>query len=164
MEAWVLRPGRVADVGAVLALERATAEAPHWGDGEYLAIVSPAKQDEVIRRCVFVIEAEGGLLGFGVGSVLVADRRGEIESLAVAAGDRRKGAGRSLCAAVVEWCWEQGAERVELEVRAGSVGAIALYQELGFVKKGQRFAYYSRPVEDAVLMSLSVSTIGSGAE
>jgi ribosomal-protein-alanine N-acetyltransferase len=50
-------------------------------------------------------------------------------------------------------------------VRAGSAGAIALYERLGFVAVGRRPGYYRSPVEDAVLMRLEVasSKAGSGA-
>jgi [ribosomal protein S18]-alanine N-acetyltransferase len=45
---------------------------------------------------------------------------------------------------------------VELEVRVGSGGAIALYVGLGFVVVGRRGGYYRGPVEDAVLMRLEL--------
>jgi ribosomal-protein-alanine N-acetyltransferase len=61
-----------------------------------------------------------------------------------------------LCAAVVDWCGELGAAALELEVRAGSVGAIALYTGLGFVGIGRRAGYYREPVEDALLMRLDL--------
>jgi len=46
---------------------------------------------------------------------------------------------------------------MELEVWAGSVGAMALYQGLGFVAAGRRVGYYLKPVEDALLMRLDLS-------
>jgi ribosomal-protein-alanine N-acetyltransferase len=56
----------------------------------------------------------------------------------------------------MEWCREQGAGVVELEVRAGSVGAIGLYEGLGFVATGRRRGYYKEPVEDALLMQMEL--------
>ncbi len=159
MAGWVPRPGRLGDVAAVLALERETSEAPHWSEKEYLAIVSGGSP---VRRCLIVSEAESGLLGFAVGSVLAAQRRGELESVVVAVSARRLGVGRALCAAVMAWCRKEGASHVELEVRAGSAGAIALYQELGFVTSGRRPGYYAQPVEDAMLMSSSVEPVDGG--
>ena len=133
-----------------------------WSEREYRAIISSWKADEAIRRCLFVVEAESGVLGFAVGSVFVAETRGEIESVVVAASAQRRGVGRALCAAVADWCREQGAGRVELEVRAGSVGAIALYVGLGFVVSGRRLAYYAVPKDDAVLMVLEPGEGGRG--
>jgi ribosomal-protein-alanine N-acetyltransferase len=59
---------------------------------------------------------------------------------------------------VVAWCVGRGAGEVELEVRAGSAGAIALYERRGFVAVGRRPGYYRSPVEDAVLMRLEVGS------
>jgi ribosomal-protein-alanine N-acetyltransferase len=53
---------------------------------------------------------------------------------------------------VLGWCWGEGASGVELEVRAGSLGAQRLYAAAGFVEVGRRVGYYDDPMEDAVLM------------
>jgi ribosomal-protein-alanine N-acetyltransferase len=82
---------------------------------------------------------------------------GELESVVVGVSARRSGVGRILCEAVVRWCRERGATEVELEVRAGSVGAMALYKGLGFVAVGERAGYYRDPVEDALLMQLRLA-------
>jgi ribosomal-protein-alanine N-acetyltransferase len=55
---------------------------------------------------------------------------------------------------VADWCRGEEVATVELEVRAGSAGAIALYSGLGFVVVGRRVGYYREPVEDALLMRL----------
>jgi ribosomal-protein-alanine N-acetyltransferase len=65
--------------------------------------------------------------------------------------------GEALCEAVAQWCRERGAAELELEVREGNHGAIALYGGLGFVVSGRRKGYYSAPVEDAVLMRLELN-------
>jgi len=86
-----------------------------------------------------------------------AEGVGELESVAVEGAARRMGLGRALCGVVIEWCKRQGAAVVELEVRAGSGGAIALYSGLGFVVTGRRGGYYQRPAEDAILMRLDLA-------
>jgi [ribosomal protein S18]-alanine N-acetyltransferase len=43
---------------------------------------------------------------------------------------------------------------LDLEVREGNEGAIALYRGLGFGVVGRRRGYYREPVEDAVLMQM----------
>jgi [ribosomal protein S18]-alanine N-acetyltransferase len=137
----------VGDLAGVLLLERATAEAPHWGEGEYRAALDDGA---AVRRCLMVAEVERRVVGFAVGKV--AAGVGELESVAVAAEERRQGVGRALCMAVMRWCQAQGAAAMELEVRAGSVWAIRLYEGLGFVAVGSRRGYYREPVEDALLM------------
>jgi ribosomal-protein-alanine N-acetyltransferase len=162
VEGFCVRVAESADVAGVVALERGTAEAPHWAEAEYVSIVNRRGDEDqggdgAIRRGFFVAEAEGRLLGFAVGKVIGsdADGWGELESVAVAAAARRRGVGRALCAAVADWCRKQGVAALELEVRAGSEGAIALYAGLGFVVSGRRRAgYYREPVEDALQMRL----------
>ncbi len=112
-----------------------------------------------VRRCLFVAESERGLVGFAVGKVIGMglESSSELESVAVSSDARRTGVGRSLCAAVIEWCRTQGAAEIELEVRAASAGAIALYLGLGFVVEGGRPEYYREPTDDAVLMRLKLA-------
>ena len=65
-----IRDGHSRDLTGVIQLEKITPEAPHWGEAEYGAIVSPTDSQAVMRRRLFVAEAELGLLGFAVGKVL----------------------------------------------------------------------------------------------
>ena len=152
-----VRLAEATDVAGVVALERGIAEAPHWPEGEYAAMVD-GDVGGAVRRCFFVAEAEGRLLGFAVGKVIgpAGDGAAELESVAVEPGVRRGGVGRALCGAVADWCRGQGAKALELEVRAGSGGAIALYAGLGFVVTGRRVGYYLAPAEDALLMCLDL--------
>jgi ribosomal-protein-alanine N-acetyltransferase len=155
-----VREGVATDLVGVMRLEQETAEAPHWTAAEYGAIVdSGGFADGAVRRRLFVAEDEAGLLGFAVGKVLASEAvsLGELESVAVGGSTRRSGVGRMLCEAVIGWCMERGATEVELEVRAGSMGAIALYIGLGFVVVGERAGYYRDPAEDALLMQLKLA-------
>jgi ribosomal-protein-alanine N-acetyltransferase len=155
-----VRVAEVSDLAWVVALERGVAEAPHWGEAEYAAIVSADKDiDGAVSRCLLVAEVEGRLVGFAVGKVIGSgvEMVAELESVVVDLSARRSGVGRALCGAVIAWCRERGAPAVELEVRAGSAGAIALYAGLGFVVGGRRRGYYREPVEDAVMMRLELA-------
>jgi [ribosomal protein S18]-alanine N-acetyltransferase len=154
-----VRFATAADLAEVVALERGVAEAPHWAEGEYAAIVAETEGAEgAVRRCFFVAETPGQLLGFAVGKVIGSGRGGigELESVVVAAEARRGGVGRALCTAVVAWGKGLGATALELEVRVGSAGAIALYTGLGFVASGRRGWYYREPAEDALMMRLDL--------
>jgi len=157
VEGFRVRVAEAADVAGAVALERAIAEAPHWAEAEYAAMVDPDRGvDGGIRRCFFVGEAEGRLLGFAVGKVTGSEGAGEMESVAVEASARRGGVGKALCSAVADWCRGHGIKALDLEVRAGSEGAIALYAGLGFVVAGRRAGYYREPGEDALLMRLDL--------
>jgi ribosomal-protein-alanine N-acetyltransferase len=155
-----VRIAEASDVASVLAIERGIVEAPHWSEGEYAAMVNADGLDGTVRRCFFVAEVEGRLLGFAVGKVIGLAREtvAELESVAVEAAARRSGVGKVLCVAVADWCRDRGAAALELEVRAGSAGAIALYAGMGFVVAGQRVGYYHEPAEDALLMRLNLIT------
>jgi [ribosomal protein S18]-alanine N-acetyltransferase len=144
-----LRPARSSDIDAILALERATENAPHWPSSAYSAILDETGPG----RCMIVAHIGDSLAGFAVGLVHPAQPSiAELESVVVAAAARRGGIGRALCAGVLDWCRSRGAMEVALEVRAGSAGAIALYSGLGFREIGRRPHYYRDPVDDAVLM------------
>lgn len=154
MTGFRVRVGVVEDLQEVLALERGTAEAPHWGVSEYAAMIC-GEESGYLRRCLFVAEAEGVLVGFAVGKV--AGDMAELESVVVDSRRRRRGVGRALCEAAIDWSRQQKAAAIELEVRAGSGGAIDLYQGMGFVVVGLRAGYYREPSDDAVLMRLHLA-------
>jgi [ribosomal protein S18]-alanine N-acetyltransferase len=157
-----VRVAGATDLARVVEMERTIAEAPHWAEMEYAAIVSANRDvdgiDGIVKCCLLVAEAGEGPLGFAVGKVVGSGEGSvaELESVVVEVAARRGGVGRALCGAVIAWCREQGAAVLELEVRAGSDGAIALYTGLGFIVVGRRREYYREPVEDAVVMRLEL--------
>jgi ribosomal-protein-alanine N-acetyltransferase len=67
---------------------------------------------------------------------------------------RRQGIGESLMVWALQCAHAEGARRAFLEVRAGNLGAQALYQKYGFTVDGVRLRYYKDNNEDAILMSL----------
>ena len=93
---------------------------------------------------------KGTLVGWLTGTVVgeVAD----LEFLLVAPERRRAGLGSALLQDWIERVRETGALETFLEVRASNEAAIRLYRAAGFSAKGLRKRYYSRPVEDAVVM------------
>jgi ribosomal-protein-alanine N-acetyltransferase len=146
---WLIRPAAPADLDALLAIEQASAGAPHWSPAQWLAALSDEPGDAPMRA-VFVAEANAAIAGFAVASR--AGEFAELESVVVSPSDRRKGIGKALCQQVMDWSRTMGASELELEVRASSDGALALYGSLGFVEQARRRGYYRNPTEDAVLM------------
>ena len=180
-----LRRAIVADLDAVLALERATDLAPHWPPSAYAAILESATS----HRCLFVAEKDNLFAGFAVGlfhpcapfiprslrngletvsetlgrnhvhmptDASTPERIAELESVVVAANARRAGIGRALCRAVLAWSRSQGATELVLEVRAASSAAVALYAGLGFTLTARRPRYYRDPDDDALLMRMDL--------
>jgi RimJ/RimL family protein N-acetyltransferase len=78
--------------------------------------------------------------------------------LMVAASHRRRGIGRALLDAAVGWARRAGVRKLELHVFPYNTGAIALYEDFGFVREGYRKQHYRRPdgYVDAILMAYEV--------
>jgi len=106
------------------------------------------------RELLVAVEGER-LAGFAVASVVLDEA--ELESVVVDAEFRRRGVGRLLCEAVLGWARERGATQIRLEVRAANHAAQGLYRGLGFQVNGLRRGYYRGPVDDAVLMAVSLT-------
>ena len=85
--------------------------------------------------------------GFGHGGVL---------GMALLPQARGRGLGHRLASATIERAWAMGLERIELEVFASNLRAIALYEKLGFVREGykRRVRKLDGEYEDDVLMAL----------
>ena len=78
--------------------------------------------------------------------------------LMVDAEHRRRGIGRALLVAAVEWARESEVRKLELHVFPWNEAAIALYEDFGFVREGYRKSHYARGDDyvDAILMAYEV--------
>jgi [ribosomal protein S18]-alanine N-acetyltransferase len=138
----------VHDVEPVLAIQTACPEIAQWSAWDYERVA----RGEMMG---WVAEDERGVAGFLVARQLVGET--EILNFAVRADSRRQGTGTALLAQALEWSKAFGAERVILEVRGSNVAAIRFYERHGFVVTGKRPRYYTAPVEDALLLNLSLA-------
>lgn len=150
----MIRLATVADIPAIVVLERAARSAAHWSESQYLAI-SNADEDNPSPRLMLVAEEAGVLEGFLVTRTLTPEW--ELENIVVAESARRRGFGRQLVNALVAAARERRADSIFLEVRESNHAARALYLGCGFTQTGHRPAYYNCPTEDAVLYSLALS-------
>jgi ribosomal-protein-alanine acetyltransferase len=146
-----------ADVSAVLAIERASATAPHWSEAQYSACLGDSG-DSALRRVALVAEVDGEVAGFGVVRILMAAESGEaeLESIVVAAKWRGRGIGSALMGALLKSARARGVQRLDLEVRVSNAAAIELYRRSGMEETGRRRRYYRDPEEDAVLMAIGL--------
>ena len=101
--------------------------------------------------CCLVAEIYGEVCGY-VGMNFIPPE-GEITNLAVSEKFRRRGVGAALVEAL---CEIDGVERLMLDVRVSNTAARALYERCGFKVDGVRKGFYSKPREDAVLMSREI--------
>lgn len=79
-----------------------------------------------------------------------------VNNVAVRPEFRRRRIGERLLRAALSWGAHNKAQQAVLEVRAGNIAAQALYRACGFGVVGRRRRYYNSPVEDALLMTVSL--------
>ena len=75
-----------------------------------------------------------------------------INNLAVLPDVRRAGVATALLTYVLEYGAGLGARRATLEVRRSNEAARLLYERFGFTVAGVRHGYYTKPVEDALVL------------
>jgi len=94
------------------------------------------------ERAVMLVAEDGGEIVGDFTLRAISPRRAlqHVASLgmSVRASHRRRGIGRALVEAGIEWARGIGITRVELYVFADNAPAIALYEALGFVHEGRR--------------------------
>ena len=138
----VIRQARAEDIPAIAALEAAIFSDP-W----------PADMLARLRERITVADADDGtLMGYIVFSSVLDE--GSVDNIAVARACRRRGVADALLTDALEKSRARGLSSVLLEVRASNAPAIALYEKHGFAAVGRRRGYYTKPREDAILMTL----------
>ena len=88
------------------------------------------------------------------GGYWLLDDEAHITTIAVHPAWRQRGLGRGLLVRMLGQARQAGALSSTLEVRAGNVAAVGLYERLGFVEVGLRRGYYRDNHEDARLLTL----------
>ena len=139
-----VRPMTEADLPSVLAIEGRCFPDP-WSEGVFRSALG----DEL--SLWLAAEKDGFLMGYA-GMQAVLDE-GYIDNVAVDPAYRRQGVASALLTAIIEESRRRALRFLSLEVRAGNVGAIALYASFGFAAVGRRKGYYLRPPEDALIMT-----------
>jgi [ribosomal protein S18]-alanine N-acetyltransferase len=146
MGQWVIEPLSLAgDLEAVLRIEQASFVNP-WTREMYLAEL----ENRGVSYCYVARNAAREVVGY-CSFWHVADEL-HINNLAVAPAYRGVGVGTALLRAVLQRGDELGARRATLEVRRANEAARRLYERLGFTVGGVRRAYYTNPVEDALIL------------
>ncbi len=155
-----IRRMTAADLAQVQAIAEKLSEAPRWPPSAYLTAIDP---DAAPCRIALVAAdlPSGSVLAFAVASLLPP--QAELETIAVSPASQRRGVGRKILTFLMGKLKAAGVDELLLEVRSSNLPAIALYRAQGFIPCGLRPGYYLDPVEDAVLMSLSLAGESAGA-
>ncbi len=153
-----LEEAQPTDAAALAALDQRASPHP-WTEEHFAASLRHAPVERVLILRAPLAPGRP-VVGFCV--VTVAADEAQIQNLAIEPALRGRRLGRLLLATTLALAARRGAHEAFLEVRAGNQAALALYQRLGFVRRGLRASYYMQPSEDAVLMSLSLHGLGPG--
>lgn len=144
-----IRQARLADLLALLALDRASAGAAHWPEAEYRNLIESQHTQAAVRPLLLVAEANAAPAGMIVARAVAGEW--EIENVAVLPTYRRQGIAAALVQALLAAAAAAGASAVFLEVRESNQPARKLYERFGFRETGRRPAYYHQPEEAAIL-------------
>lgn len=140
-EGLTVRPMTVEDLPDVVEVETASFPEP-WPMHLFQAeLAQPSRIYQVVER-------NGSMCGFG--GVMLVGEDAHIVTLAIAPGERDRGAGSSLMVSLVEAAMDRGARNLTLEVRRSNDAAQHLYRKFGFEEVGLRRDYYR--TEDALVM------------
>lgn len=139
----LLRPLSYGDLPAMLEIERACFATP-WRMSTFEGLLA--------RRDTDVIGATrtGHLVGYCV--IWTVGDQAELGNVAVEEQERGRHIGRRLIEAALGRAHGRGAKDCFLEVRESNQLARTLYENRGFQAIGRRRNYYSKPVEDALVM------------
>ena len=146
----MIRPATLADVPALMALEKHAVTAAHWSAEQYQSMFSSTPP-----RVALITEAEDTLKGFLIARAV--GREWEIENLAIAGPARRRGLATELLAEFLNTARCRGATAIFLEVRESNSAARRLYEKWAFIECGFRPAYYRNPEEAAITYRLDFS-------
>ena len=139
------------DLLAVVEIEEESGLSPWGWDAYHKELQSPEEVIMLVARADFVGRA---VAGFIVSRLIGPELH--VYNVAVRPELRRRGVAARLLGAVLEWGQLNGADLAFLEVREGNRAAQNLYRDCGFQVTGRRRQYYAAPMEDALLMSVSL--------
>lgn len=157
-EKFIIRRMTPEDLPGVLTVERACFTEP-WSEASYrAALLQPYTTYYVAEAVVAdLVPAEGTQSLTAAGSRIIATcglynlaGEGELTNVAVLPGWRGLGISRRL----LERLFAESEDEIgdyTLEVRAGNLPAIRLYESFGFTAEGRRPGFYDRPREDALI-------------
>ena len=140
-----LRKLELRDLNAIERIERASYPTP-WSRSMF---ASELAKPSSLSLGAFA-EQGGDLLGYLIISRYVD--AWHVMNVAVDPAHRRRGIARTLLARLFDETAGDGRRGYTLEVRVSNIGAIRLYETLGFRGRGVRRGYYTDNREDALIM------------
>lgn len=136
-------------IKAVEEMEQACFPTPWTEDGLRAELTS----DTAVFRVALL---DGVPAGYG-GMHFVCGE-GYIDNIAVLPAMRRCGIGKTIVESLINFTETHNGIFVSLEVRESNAPAITLYTKLGFQENGRRRGFYTKPPEDALILTKSFSS------
>ena len=139
----LIRDMTATDLDEVYEIEKETFSDP-WSKASFLDSIS----DPSNHYLVAIIDEEVvGYCGYwGVAG------EGYIYNVAVRASHKRRGVGLMMLEELIAQAVGRGITSMTLEVRKSNIAAISLYKKLGLTEAGIRKDFYTKPIEDAIIM------------
>ncbi|MCZ2859450.1 ribosomal protein S18-alanine N-acetyltransferase [Blastococcus sp. VKM Ac-2987] len=140
-----LRPMRLADLPAVMALEEELFAPDTWTAAMY--------RDELAQtdtRHYLVADHDGAVVGYA--GLIAYDDEAHVATIGVTGARQGEGLGALLLDALLAEADRRRSPVVLLEVRADNEVAQGLYRRRGFTEIGRRPKYYQPSGTDAVVM------------
>jgi ribosomal-protein-alanine N-acetyltransferase len=147
-ERFFIRRMREEDLASVREIERLSFSNP-WSDNTFRGEI----QNTAVSFPMVVVRRPGDEV---VGYIIYWQIRDDVQvnNIAVHPDCRGLGLGEAMMRYAIARSVEAGAAFVTLEVRPSNAAALTLYRKLGFEIMGRRKDYYTKPDEDAYVMTL----------
>jgi len=140
-----IREMSLEDVDLVCVLEEMAFSMP-WHKESFIEMI----ENKDALYLVADDEERGVVACCGVRSIV---GEGDISNVVVHPDFRKKGIAYDMLTQLISRGEKDfGIKEFTLEVRLSNMGAIHLYEKLGFVSEGIRKNFYEEPVEDALIM------------
>ncbi len=131
-------------VRAVMAIEQRVYPTP-WTSTLFMSeLALPASRVYLVARV--------GRAVVGYAGIMLAPDEAHVTTIAVDPEWHRQHVATRLLLALAREAITRNYTALTLEVRLSSLGAQALYRRFGLTPEGARRAYYSSPIEDAIVM------------
>lgn len=131
-------------VPQVAAIEAISFSEP-WSEHAYMEICEKEEYFYLVA-----VDKKGKALGMC--GLLIGPFEAEVMNVAVHPDHRGQGIAMKLLQALLKAGEDRGVKEFTLEVRTGNAPAIHVYETCGFVSEGIRPKFYTKPVEDALIM------------
>jgi ribosomal-protein-alanine N-acetyltransferase len=144
----LIRDFRPEDVSAVLAIEKASFTTP-WSE---ILFMNEIFKPRSLPKAAVIGEK---IVGYICGNYLLDEAH--ILNVTVHPEFRKQGIASRLVHYMIDLLKKEGCRTIFLEVRQSNEAALKMYEKTGFIEIARRKAYYTLPVEDAVIMSLQLA-------